>query len=102
MQLRDKPEVIVAWINGNTVQYKNGDTWGDFPKIDSVHHIILDDAWDDFRIKPKEIVTTTCIGLETNAYHTHSTYTRYPNEHVHNLRLTWSEDGETLLKAEVI
>lgn len=100
MQLRDKPEVIIAWINGETVQYKNGDTWGDFPKIDSVHHIILDDAWDDFRIKPKEIITTTFI--QRSSSDTHQTFTRDCLPYKHNLRLTWSENGKTLLKAEVI
>jgi hypothetical protein len=100
MRLREKPEVIIAWINGKTVQYKNGDTWGDFPKVGSVHHIILDDVWDDFRIKPKEIVTTTRIELEGSEPILHITYSGVNQKH--NLRLTWSEDRKTLLKAEVI
>lgn len=100
MKLREKPEVIIAWINGETVQcqHQNGE-WRDFPKIDHIFNILLEDAWNDFRIKPKEIVTTTRISKDYDS-HLHSTYSGAI--HTHNLKLTWSPDGETLLKAEVI
>lgn len=102
MKLREKPEVIIAWINGETVQcqHKNGE-WRDFPKIDDIFNILLDDAWTDFRIKPKEIVTTTRIERDfTDGLALHRTYSH--NIMQHNLLLTWSPDGKTLLKAEVI
>jgi hypothetical protein len=102
MALKDQKDVLIAWINGETIQFKNyNGLWEDCNQFFETDKIYTDDS-HEYRIKPKEIVTTTCIGLETNGYHTHPTYTRYPNEHVHNLRLTWSEDGKTLLKAEVI
>jgi hypothetical protein len=102
MALKDQKDVLIAWINGEVMQVQNSNgTWSDCCEFISIDKISVNDIFK-YRIKPKEIVTTTCIGLETNSYHTHPTYTRYPNEHVHNLRLTWSEDGKTLLKAEVI
>lgn len=100
MKLREKPEVIFAWLNGETVQYKNAGEWGDFPKSNNVPYILLDDAWDDFRIKPKDIVTTTYIQFDKYNAPLHSTFSRDSGKH--NLRLTWGEDGITLLKAEAI
>jgi hypothetical protein len=100
MRLREKPEVIIAWINGETVQYKSCGWWRDFAKIESKDCILINSEADDFRIKPKEIVTTTRIKLEESEPKLHITYSGVDQKH--NLRLTWSEDGKTLLKAEVI
>jgi hypothetical protein len=100
MALKDQKEVLIAWINGETIQYQDQDTngsWSDCAKFCEVNSIRLDES--TYRIKPKEIVSTTCIKLE---FDTHQTYTYFPDLHLHNLRLTWSEDGITLLKAEVI
>lgn len=76
MKLREKPEVIIAWLNGETVQYqRSSGAWGDFPEVKDVHTILLDDHWTDFRIKPKEIVTTTRIERDTfTGLGLHSTY----------------------------
>lgn len=98
MKLREKPEVIIAWINGEAVQYKSYEKWGDFPKIDSQYHILLDDVWDDFRIKPKNIVKTTFI--EQDGVGGFQTFSSLP-EYAHNLRMTFSPEGK-LLKAEAI
>ena len=76
-----------------SIKNSNG-TWSDCAKFCEVNSIRLDES--TYRIKPKEIVTTTCITFE---FSTHPTYT---NKGIDNLRLTWSEDGRTLLKAEVI
>jgi hypothetical protein len=98
MALKDQKDVLIAWINGETIQYRNSNgTWSDCAKFCEVNSIRLDES--TYRIKPKEIVTTTCIQFE---FGTHQTYTRFPDLHLHNLRLTWAEDGITLLKAEVI
>jgi hypothetical protein len=98
MALKDQKDVLIAWINGEILQYRNSNgTWSDCAKFCEVNSIRLDES--TYRIKPKEIVTTTCIKFE---FGTHPTYTRFPDLHLHNLRLTWSEDSRTLLKAEVI
>lgn len=100
MALKDQKDVLIAWINGEDIQWKGEGTrvWYDCEKFDAVDRIYLDDL--TYRIKPKEIVTTTHIKFDKYNKPLHITHSRdgFP----HNLRLTWSEDGETLLKAEVI
>jgi hypothetical protein len=100
MALKDQKDVLIAWINGETIQFENGNQWSDCDKFGEVAHIRLDSC--TYRIKPKEIVTTTHIKRDTCSANTglHSTFSN--NFYPHNLRLTWSPDGETLLKAEVI
>jgi hypothetical protein len=98
MALKDQKDVLIAWINGEILQYRNSNgTWSDCAKFCEVNSIRLDES--TYRIKPKEIVSTTRIEFESNYGGFHSTYT---NKDIDNLRLTWSEDGKTLLKAEVI
>jgi hypothetical protein len=98
MALKDQKDILIAWINGETIQYQNSNgTWSDCYNFDEIDAISFDEF--TYRIKPKEIVTTTCIKFE---FGTHPTYTRFPDLHLHNLRLTWSADGITLIKAEVI
>jgi len=94
MALKDQKDVLIAWINGEDIQLKIGDTWHNCSKFAECNSIGISDG--QYRIKPKEIVTTTYIKFE---FDIHPTYTCV---HPHNLRLTWSPDGETLLKAEVI
>ncbi len=100
MALKDQKDVLIAWINGEDIQWKGEGThvWYDCWKFDEADRIYLDDL--TYRIKPKEIVTTTHIKPDSYNKGLHITYSGevYP----HNIRLTWSEDGETLLKAEVI
>ncbi len=98
MALKDQKDVLIAWINGEDIQWKCEDMWHDCEKFDAVDRIYLDNL--TYRIKPKEIVTTTHIKPDSYNKGLHITYSGqvYP----HNIRLTWSEDGETLLKAEVI
>jgi hypothetical protein len=99
MALKDQKDVLIAWINGEILQYRNSNgTWSDCKKFCEVESISLDQI--TYRIKPKEIVTTTYIKRDPLNEGFHLTYSSgaFPN----NLRLTWSEDGETLLKAEVI
>jgi len=95
-------EVIKAWLDGETVQYQLGSKWCDCkPYEDAVRVFFNDDIV--YRIKPKNIVTTTFIELDKwyNDKFIHSTSTNQePNKD--NLKLTWSPDGKTLLKAEVI
>jgi hypothetical protein len=96
MALKDQKDVLIAWINGEDIQIKIGNTWHNCAKFAECHSIGVSDG--QYRIKPKEVVTTTLIGRQANGFH--SIYSR--SEHPHNLRLTWSEDGNTLVKAEVI
>jgi hypothetical protein len=99
MALKDQKDVLIAWINGEDIQWKGQDTlWHECVKFNEVDRIYLDDL--TYRIKPKEIVTTTCIQRDVSNAGLHVTYST--GVKTHNLRLTWSEDGETLLKAEVI
>jgi hypothetical protein len=99
MALRDQKDVLIAWINGESIQVKLGDVWYDCDKFDDRGTISVGGS-SEYRIKPKEIVTTTHIKFDKYNAPLHSTHSRatFP----HNLRLTWAEDGETLLKAEVI
>jgi len=95
-------EVIKAWLDGETVQYQLGSNWCDCkPYEDAVRVFFNDDIV--YRIKPKNIVTTTFIELDKwyNDKFIHSTFTNQ-DEKTENLKLTWSPDGKTLLKAEVI
>lgn len=101
MALKDQKDVLIAWINGADMQANICGRWYDCGKFGAAKAVEIDHNYL-YRIKPKEIVTTTCIGLETIGYHSHPTYTRYPDEHIHNLRLTWEEGTNKLLKAEVI
>jgi len=99
MALKDQKDILIAWINGETLQYQNSNgTWSDCKKFCEVESISLDQI--TYRIKPKEIVTTTYIQFDKFNAPLHSTYSG--TVYKHNLRLTWSEDGITLLKAEVI
>jgi len=99
MALRDQKDVLIAWINGESIQVKLGDMWCDCDKFDDRGTISVGGT-SEYRIKPKEIVTTTHIKPDSYNKGLHITYSGqvYP----HNIRLTWSPDGETLLKAEVI
>jgi hypothetical protein len=99
MALKDQKDVLIAWINGETLQVKNSNgTWSDCLPFSTLDTLRLNEF--TYRIKPKEIVTTTHIKPDSYNKGLHVTYSGkvYP----HNLRLTWAEDGETLLKAEVI
>jgi hypothetical protein len=101
MALKDQKDVLIAWINGEDIQFKVGDAWHNCSKFAKCDSIDISDG--QYRIKPKEIVTTTCIQRDIYFSKTglHVTYSS-TGVKIHNLRLTWSEDGETLLKAEVI
>lgn len=94
-------EVFKAWIDGDTMQYSfNGELWYDcldFGQSDTITLYVKDGTI--YRIKPKQIVTTTCIERDFT-YGLHATYSGAL--HTHNLKLTWSPDGKKLLKAEVI
>jgi hypothetical protein len=97
MALKDHKDVLIAWINGEILQYRNSNgTWSDCVKFREVTSIRLGEF--TYRIKPKEIVTTTYIQQTEGVLH--STHTN--SVFHHNIKLTWSPDGETLLKAEVI
>jgi len=99
MALKDQKDVLIAWINGEDIQINMGNGWRDCNKFGSYDTIGVGGAYE-YRIKPKEIVTTTHIKPDSYNEGLHITYSGqvFP----HNIRLTWSEDGETLLKAEVI
>ena len=92
-------EVLKAWIDGATIQYQNVDgLWSDRQAYENCSTVWFSDG-AIYSIKPKEIVTTTRISKDYDS-HLHSTYSGAI--HTHNLKLTWSPDGKTLLKAEVI
>lgn len=95
----NQKEVLKAWIDGTTIQYQNVDgLWSDRQAYENCSTVWFNDG-TIYRIKPKEIVTTTCI--EKDYVHgLHATYSGTTKKH--NLKLTWSPDGKTLLKAEVI
>lgn len=99
MALKDQKDVLIAWINGEDIPYlsSHGD-WHDCHNFHEVGSISFDEF--TYRIKPKEIVTTTCIQRDPLNAGSHITYSS--GVKTKNLRLTWSEDGKTLLKAEVI
>ena len=100
MALKDQKDVLIAWINGEVMQVQNSNgTWSDCCEFISIDKISVNDIFK-YRIKPKEIVTTTFI--QRTSSDTHQTFTRDCLPYKYNLRLTWSEDGKTLLKAEVI
>ena len=95
-------EVIKAWLDGETVQYQLGSNCCDCnPYEDAVRVFFNDDIV--YRIKPKNIVTTTLIEIDKcyDDKFIHSTFTNR-DEKTENLKLTWSPDGKILLKAEVI
>ena len=96
MALKDQKDVLIAWINGEDIQLNMGTGWKDCAKFSSYDTIGVGGPYE-YRIKPKEIVTKTRIELDNDGWH--STYT---HKGVDNIRLTWSEDDKTLLKAEVI
>ena len=85
--------LIVAWANGATIEYKNSDGFWSF---------INNPSWNDhveYRIKPDpkpDIVRYTSIGLD---YADDASERKFPTD---NLKLTF--DGETgkLKSAEVI
>jgi hypothetical protein len=99
MALKDQKDVLIAWINGEILQYlsSNGD-WYDCHNFEECDSICFDKFV--YRIKPKEIVTTTCIQRDPLNAGSHITYSS--GVKTKNLCLTWSEDGKTLIKAEVI
>lgn len=97
MALKDQKDVLIAWINGETIQVNITGEWRTCPAFISYDTIGLGGPYE-YRIKPKEIVTTTHIKRDNSL---HRTFT-VSDSHKHNLRLTWAEDDETLLKAEVI
>jgi hypothetical protein len=97
MALKDQKDVLIAWINGETIEVNLGDQWSECDDFNNRVKIFVEDGYE-YRIKPKEIVTTTLVGRQANGFH--SLYSG--SEHPHNLRLTWAEDNKTLLKAEVI
>jgi ribonuclease BN (tRNA processing enzyme) len=98
----DQKEVLKAWIDGDHIQYYNKslDHWFDCSEFKDCETFRFDNN-DNYRIKPKNIVTTTRIERDTyNSLGLHSTYSG--DTMPHNLKLTWSPDGKTLIKAEVI
>jgi hypothetical protein len=99
MALKDQKDVLIAWINGETIEVKLGDHWCECDDFNNREKIFVEDGYE-YRIKPKEIVTTTHIKFDKYNAPLHSTHSR--DTFPHNLRLTWSPDGETLLKAEII
>jgi hypothetical protein len=99
MALKDQKDVLIAWINGETIQIQLGDNWLDCDPFDKRQNIAVGGS-HEYRIKPKKIVTSTCIERDVRTEGFHVTYSS--DMKIHNLRLTWSEDGKTLIKAEVI
>jgi hypothetical protein len=100
MALKDQKDVLIAWINGETIQVNIAGEWRTCPAFISYDTIGLGGPYE-YRIKPKEIVTTTYIERLADG-ESHQTYSGKVEGNIHNLRLTWAEDGKTLLKAEVI
>lgn len=97
----NQKEVLKAWIDGEACEYKytGTDTWADCtPFIECNQVSFLHGV--EYRIKPKNIVTTTRIERSTQFAGDHNTYRDTIMKH--NLKLTWSPDGKTLLKAWVI
>lgn len=99
MALKDQKDVLIAWINGETIQVNITGEWRTCPAFISYDTIGLGGPYE-YRIKPKEIVSTTSIQRDRLNSGLHETFSGVNIKH--NLRLTWSEDGKTLLKAEVI
>jgi hypothetical protein len=99
MALKDQKDVLIAWINGETIQINMGTGWKDCAEFISYDTIGVGGVYK-YRIKPKDIVTTTCIQRDPLNAGSHITYSS--GVKTKNLRLTWSEDGNTLVKAEVI
>lgn len=98
----DQKEVLKAWIDGKTVQYQIGSDWCDCNTYEECTRVTFNNSII-YRIKPKNIVTTTLIEIDKwyDDKFIHSTFTNR-DEKTENLKLTWSPDGKTLLKAEVI
>lgn len=95
----DQKEVLKAWIDGTTIQYQSTDgSWSDCSNFSECTRVDFLDS-SIYRIKPKNIVTTTRITKDC-VDNFHSTYSS--DLSIHNLKLTWSPDGKTLIKAEVI
>jgi hypothetical protein len=99
MALKDQKDVLIAWINGEDIQINRGNGWSTCEKFGSYDTIRVSGDCE-YRIKPKEIVTTTYIQFDKYNAPLHRTFSQ--DSEKHNLRLTWAEDGEKLLKAEVI
>jgi hypothetical protein len=99
MALKDQKDVLIAWINGEDIQINMGNEWKDCSKFRTYDTIGVGGPYE-YRIKPKEIVTTTCIQRDPLNAAAHITYSS--GVKTKNLRLTWSPDGKTLLKAEII
>ena len=96
----DQKEVLKAWIDGVAIQYQSTDgSWGDCHDYGECERVFFNDC-SVYRIKPKNIVTTTYIERTTDGRNLHNTYS--DNIMKRNLKLTWSTDGKTLIKAEVI
>ena len=95
----DQKEVLKAWIDGSVIEYYNSSLkqWLDCSEFKDCD-VVKFDSNDTYRIKPKNIVTTTYIERDIGT--THATYSN--GSKTPNLKLTWSPDGQTLIKAEVI
>lgn len=97
----NQKEVLKAWIDGEACQFRYSGTgmWADCtPFVECNQVSFLHGV--DYRIKPKNIVTTTRIERSVEVAGLHNTYSSTIMSH--NLKLTWSPDGKTLLKAEAI
>lgn len=93
----DQKEVLKAWIDGASIQYQSSDgSWGDCYDYGDCDRVYFNNG-SIYRIKPKNVVTTTCIERDNNLHCTYTHGFKKPN-----LKLTWSPDGKTLIKAEVI
>ena len=95
---QSQKEILKAWIDGATIQYKDGSNWFDCNLFDDCQHVWFNTDVE-YRIKPVQVVTETLIETWIDREVTrHITYTDQNTNK--NLRLTW-EDGK-LVKAEVI
>lgn len=99
----DQKEVLKAWIDGETIQYQSSDeSWGDCHGYGETGGVYFSDR-SIYRIKPKNIVTTTCIKITDYPGQERDTHVTFSGSNmIQNLKLTWSPDGKTLIKAEVI
>lgn len=55
-------QILIEWLNGATIQYKEGDDWIDCPNVDraeKVPHLYREGV--DYRLKPVIIRWRTCL-----------------------------------------
>ena len=100
----DQKEVLKAWIDGSVIEYYNKSLrqWFDCSEFKDCD-IVKFDSNDTYRIKPKNIVTTTYIKITDYPGQERDTHVTFSGSNMtQNLKLTWSPDGKTLIKAEVI